>query len=119
MIQRLSTHEAAALLLKDESAAWTHSGALALVEYLEECEEEETPIEFDRVLIRCDYSEYSSAIEAAREYGNDYSVNIYDENDNEKDEEEAIAELEAYCLEWLQERTTTLAFDGGVIIQNF
>lgn len=107
MIQRLSTHEAADLLLEDENAAWTHNGAVALVEYLEECEGEETPIEFDRVAIRCDYSEHSSAAEAAAEY--DFTP--------EAGEDEETTEAEA--LKYLRHNTHVIEFEGGVIIQNF
>ena len=66
MIQTLTTTEAAELLLRDENAAWSRGGAYALIEYLEEHEEESAPMEFDRVAIRCDFNEYKSALEAAR-----------------------------------------------------
>ena len=108
MIQRLSTHEAADLLLEDNNAAWTHNGALALVEYLEEFEEEQgTPIEFDRVAIRCDYSEHSSAAEAAA---------MYDFTPEAGDDEETT---EAEALKYLRNNTQVIEFDGGVIIQDW
>ena len=119
MIRTLTTTEAADLLLRDENAAWTYNGARALVEYLEDYEGNSTPIEFDRVAIRCEFSEYKSALEAARAYGNDYSVSPVDDDDNERPMDEVIAELEAYCLDWLQERTNVLIFDGGIIIEQF
>ena len=57
--------------------------------------------------------------QAARAYGNDYSVSPVDDDDNERPIDEVIAELEAYCLDWLQERTNVLVFDGGIIIEQF
>ena len=57
----LTTTQAANILLEDENANWSRAGAFALVEYLEELEEAcETQIEFDRVAIRCAYSEFDS-----------------------------------------------------------
>lgn len=110
MKQTLSTTEAALLLVADEYAAWTHAGALALVEYLEQEEmESETETEFDRVAIRCDFSEYSSALAAASEY--DF------ESDEGQDGDEK--EQEAAALEWLQDRTDVIEFNGGVIIRQF
>ena len=119
MIRTLTTTEAADLLLRDENAAWSYNGARALVEYLEDYEGNSTPIEFDRVAIRCEFSEYKSALEAARAYGNDYSVSPVDDDDNERPMDEVIAELEAYCLDWLQDNTQVIQFDGGIIIQDY
>ena len=115
MIQTLTTSEAAHLLLQDDNAAWSRSGAYALIEYLEEHEEESAPIEFDRVGIRCDFDEYKSILEAARQYGCDYTANMY--NDDDTENENYLEETIAYCLEWLQDRTQVIQFDEGVIIQ--
>lgn len=129
MYQNISAIETAHLLHADENARWSYNGATALAEFFEDLEDEgntcyicgcdTTRIQIDIVAIRCAYTEYGSAIEAAREYGNTYTVNIYDENDNERPEDEVTAELEEYCLQWLQERTNVLPFDGGVIIEQF
>lgn len=139
MIRTLTTGEAAHLLLRDENAAWSWSGAYALIEYLEdmetktyirvctECgykqvgypytgvcpacdavlnyEENNTPIEFDRVAIRCDFDEYSSATEAAENY---------DFKPEPGDDEETT---EAAALKYLQDNTQVIQFDGGVIIE--
>lgn len=105
----LSTSQAADLLKSDSNARWSRSGAYALVEYLEELESDtRTEIEFDVVAIRCDYSEYSSALEAAQEYGF-----ITEENNTEEDA------LESEALEWLIDQTQVIQFQGGVIIQSF
>lgn len=108
MKRTLTASEAAHELLNDESAGWTYAGAYALAEHLEASEEScGEEVEFDRVAIRCDFSEFSSALEAAEEYGF--------EPDEEQDEEEQ----EAAALEWLQDQTQVIEFRGGVIIQQF
>ncbi len=110
---------------------YSYEGLKALYEWFEEYEEgtgEET--ELDVIAICCDFSEYDSALEAAREYGNDWTPDMYDEDDNERPEEEIAEELEAYCLDWLKDRTSVIvvpapqysggrAFAGSVIVQGF
>ena len=108
MKQTLTTDQAANLLITDDNAGWSYAGARALVEYLEQLEEDiGEEIEFDRVALRCDFSEYESALEAAKEYGFEP-----DEDDDSEDAEET-------ALEWLNNRTTVITFNGGVIIQQF
>ena len=106
MFQTLSTSQAADLLKADTNAAWTRSGAYAIVEHLEQSEETNYPIEFDAVAIRCDYSEYSSAYEAAIDYG--FKAEYEDEDGRES---EAMA--------WLGDRTEVIAFCGGVVVGKF
>lgn len=114
----LSTYEVAGALMADTNAAWSRAGAYALAEYLEEIERESaTEIELDIVAIRCEFSEYTSATLASRAYDNDYSASLFHEDDTE--DEEADKKTEAYCLEWLQERTQVIEFEGGIIIQDF
>ena len=116
---------------------FSYEGLKALYEWFEEYEEglkalEDTgeEIELDVIGICCDFSEYDSALEAAREYGNDWTPEMYDEDDEERNPEEIAEELETYCLEWLQDRTTVIvvdavqylgdrSFSGSVIIQGF
>jgi len=108
MYRNLNTNQATVLLMQDEYANWTWPGAEALVEYLEELEDStNTKIEFDSVAIRCDFSEYESVLEA---------VEQYDFISPEDEDEDAI---EAAALKYLEERTTVIQFDGGVIIQQF
>jgi phosphosulfolactate synthase (CoM biosynthesis protein A) len=109
----LTTSQAAAMLKADTSANWSHAGARALIEYLEQIEEDTgTEIEFDAVAIRCDYSEYSSALEAALDQGFEPNPNLGEEAQSEEDKE-------ADALSWLQDHTQVIEFSGGVIIQNF
>ena len=47
--------------MADENAAWSMAGAYALAEYVEQYEEDcGIEIEFDRVALRCEYSEHES-----------------------------------------------------------
>jgi hypothetical protein len=109
----LSTSQAADLLKSDTNARWSRAGARALVEHLEQLEEDcGTEIEFDAVAIRCDYSEYNSALEAAKEYG-------YEPNPNLGDDEQDDDDKEADALSWLKDETEVIEFEGGVIIRNF
>ena len=72
MKNTLNTSEAASLLMADDNAAWSMAGAYALVEHLEEYEEAYgAEVEFDRVAIRCEYSETESLQEWARCYFTD------------------------------------------------
>ncbi len=108
MKQTLTTNQAANLLMADQCAGWSYAGARALVEHLESIEDDTgEEIEFDAVALRCDYSEYESALEAAEEYGFEP-----DEDADSEDGEEAAAE-------WLGDRTTVIEFSGGVIVQRF
>ena len=95
MIETLSTSEAAHRLLNDDNANWSYNGAHALIEWIEDLEEDTgTPIEFDRVAIRCDFSEYESIEEVLEQYGLDSEEDLHD-------------------------HTTVIEFEGGVIIQDF
>ena len=99
---------------------FSYAGLQALFDYLEELEEDTgQEIELDVISLCCDYAEYETALEAAREYGCDYSVPISDDDDNERPPEEIAEELEEYCLDWLRDRTTVIEFDGGLIVEGF
>ena len=88
---------------------FSYEGKRALYDYLIELEEgcgEE--LELDVIALCCDFSEYNTALEAAKEYGFEA-----DTSDSCEDTPESAA------LEWLRDRTTVLEFDGGIIIQGF
>lgn len=108
MHQNISTDEAIKLLKEDDNIDWSWSGAEALVEYLEDLEDSlNESIQFDRVAIRCEYSEYSSALEAAQDYG------FIPEDDEDEDD------VESSAIAYLENKTTVIKFEGGVIIQQF
>jgi hypothetical protein len=113
----LSTSHAADLLYKDEFAGWSYAGALALCEYLDDWEEAiGEDIEFCPVAIRCDYSEYNSVEEAIVELCGDSPMEIAGVD---TPEELATGDYEDDLRNYLQEHTTVIPFDGGVIVQSF
>jgi hypothetical protein len=104
MIITLSTYEIANRLLNDSNACWTRAGAFALAEYLESMEEDTgEQMEYDAVAIRCDWTEYPSAVDA-----HNYITIGHDLT--EDDEEKA--------LERMREVGQVIVFEGGVIISN-
>jgi hypothetical protein len=114
MYQTLSTSEAVDILQADTYARWSRSGARALVEHLEAQEADEAEaIELDATALRCDWSEYPSAVEAASdlsdwEYRPDEDGRDYDEDEAEQD-----------ALDYLHDRTEVITFPGGVIVRAF
>jgi hypothetical protein len=104
MIITLSTYDIADRLLRDSNACWSRSGAFALAEYLQELEDSTgEQMEYDAVAIRCDFSEYPSAVEAHNDITRGHDL-------TEDDEETA--------LERMREIGQVIEFDGGVIISN-
>ena len=102
MKKTINTWEAATEQRSDKYASWSYNGSIALAEYLEELENEiGEAIEFDATAIRCDYTEYKSALDCC----NDILPDEYES------EEEALSELQA--------NTTVIEFDGGIIVQAF
>lgn len=60
VVNTMTVSQMADSLLDDENASWTRLGAYAIAEYLDEMSEGmNEPIEWDRVGIRCDFSEYT------------------------------------------------------------
>lgn len=108
MKETLTTGEIARKLFEDKDAGWSYGGAHALAEYLEQLEDDMgEDMEFDRVAIRCDFSEHETAIDAASQY---------DWKPDEDDDEDA---QEASALHYLQDRTEVIEFADGVIIRSF
>jgi hypothetical protein len=70
-------------------------------EIIEQYQDEE--IELDPIAVCCDFAEYPSALSAAEAYGFKDGVDSKDES----------------ALEWLQNRTQVVEFEGGIVIQNF
>ena len=116
MKQTLTSSQAAHILMQDEYAGWSYHGAHALCEYLDDWEEAtEQDIEFCPVAIRCDYSEYGSLDEAITELIGD-PAGI----DEEWTPENIVTgDHDEDMQTHLQELTTVIPFDGGVIVQSF
>jgi len=132
----LSTSQVADALRADQYARWSYYGAQALAEYLEQYEEDGgTEIELDVIALRCEYSEYASALEAMEQYQPEdmptVDLQAYSDEHNGEgmDLEQVNEEQERLALEWLEERTTVIPFShdnpfmegrtSGVIIQQF
>lgn len=93
----LTTTEAVRLLMQDQNVNWSRLGATALVEYLDKIDPD---MEFDAVAIRCDFSEYKTAAEAADD--------MFGE---ELEEDDALNFLE-------RDGVLVAEFKGGVIVRN-
>jgi len=60
VVNTMSVDAMARDLIDDENASWTRLGAYALAEYLDNLSDDiGEPIEWCRVAVRCDYSEYT------------------------------------------------------------
>ena len=85
---------------------------VALFDYLGELERElgeET--EFDPIALCCDWTEYRDAIQAAEAYG--WEAPEIPEGEERDDTSDRKA------LEYLQDNTHVIDFDGGVLVLNF
>ena len=90
---------------------FSYDGLRALFEYLEEMEGGMgAEMELDVIALCCDYFEFASAKEAATEQG------MPTEDDKDEQDEDAIEE---HALQWLQDRTSVITYDSGIIIQSF
>ena len=116
MKNTLSTHEAYEILMNDTNAAWTRAGAFALVEYLEQLEDDlgET-LEFCAVAIRCDFSQY----ESLQEWAHDYFSNAWQELGFDETEEIDEDDFDEKIREYIQDHGQLIEFDGGVIVSSF
>jgi len=119
IIETLTPDDIATRLTHDEHAQWTYQGAYALAQYLDDLSSDTgEPWEFDVVAIRCDYTEYSSAREAASELlewdGEDMDTELALSQEDGDDAERA-------ALEYLGKRTTVISVTGTtrVIVQTF
>lgn len=70
VVLHLSVEHGMDLLLADEYALWSPAGARLIMEHLDALSDDTSdPITFDRVTIRCEWSEYATIQEAAEAYG--------------------------------------------------
>lgn len=115
MIYRLTTYDAAQQLHDDKDGGWSWNGAQALVGYLEELEADMgEEIEFDRVSLRCDFSEHRSLEEWAKGYFGDKW-----EEEIGVEENTLIDEREERIRNYIYDNGQLIEFDGGIIISSF
>ena len=97
---------------------FTYNGLEALYDYLEQLSEDiGQEIEFDMIALCCEYSEYKSAWEAMEQYQPEDMPTV--ENSEGMDLVEIQEVSEALALEWLEEKTQVIEFNGGIIISQF
>ena len=112
----LSTTQAAQILANDENSSFSIAGAYALVEYLEQLEEDcGESIEFDCVAIRCDYSEY----ESLQAWAHDHLSNAWQELGFDEEEEIDDDEFDSAIRDYIQDRGQLIEFNGGIIVSSF
>ncbi len=120
MKETLTENEIALRLLRDDNANWTPAGALALAEALVEYEEGSgQEMEFDAVAIRCDFSEFESLQEWAKDYfgtdrdGRGWRHHLDISEDADEDE------IDAAVRGYVTDRGQLIEFDGGIIVSSF
>ena len=131
MKNTLNTSEATSLLMSDENADWTMAGARALVEHLEQIEEDcETEIEFDRVELRSSYSEYESLIDWADQhfanYREEFGIEYVNPMTGESDDQSVLDcdgnfhdEVLDSITRYIQDHGQLIEFDSGIIVSEF
>ena len=103
MIETLTEGQVIQALRQDNYANWSYKGAKALTEYLFELEEENgEQIELDPIAWRCEFTEYDSLEDWAKEYFGD-------------DEDEHPCNI----AEYIRDRATLIEFEGGIIVSEF
>jgi hypothetical protein len=118
MKETLSTHEIADRLFKDKNANWTYDGAWELAKYLEDLEADlGEELEFDKVAIRCDFSQYESLIDWATDYFSQWRSDLSIDEDLEEDEN--LEEIEEIIREYIHDHGTLIEFDDGIIVSSF
>lgn len=111
MKMTLSTYDIADALYADKDGGWSRAGAWALAEYLEEYEDSTgEEIELDVVAFRCDFWELSSLQECIQEYTTEDDHHLFKTEDGWDDE---------LIRTYLNDNTTLIEFDGGVIVGSF
>lgn len=90
---------------------FSRSGSYALAEYLEEYEESTgEELELDPISIACDFTEWDTLEDCIREMVTEDEYGLF------KDEDGFCDEL---IRDYLQDNTTLIEFDGGIIIASF
>lgn len=113
MKQTLTVSEIADYLRRDEYANWSYAGSRAMADWLDDNMPEEA--EFDRVAVRCDWSEYASALDWAEGYFGkaDWASDLdIPEDADSEDVEEKIRD-------YINDHGTLIDFGSGIIVSSF
>ena len=112
----MTQYDIAEELMNDINANWTRSGAFALAEYFEQIEEDlGESIEFDRVAIRCDFSQY----ESLQKWAHDSFSNAKEEMGFDESEEIDDDDFDEKIREYIMAHGQLIEFNGGVIVSQF
>lgn len=90
--------------------SWTRAGLFALFDHLEEVYPE---MELDVVSLDCEFAEYSSLIEWAKDYFSDYREQL---NINGDESEE---EIDDAIRSHIEDHGQLIKFNGGIIVSKF
>ena len=116
MIDTLTTNQAADMIhAVYDGSSFTYTGAYALAEYIEEMEDDGVgTIEMDPIALSCEYGEHLGLLEWADDYGLSFDALglCWADYDDAGTITDAIREH-------LQDNTTLIEFDGGIIVQGF
>jgi hypothetical protein len=113
MVRYLSVSDMVDSLVSDEYARWSPEGARVLAEHLD-CECESTA-EWDRVAIRCEWSEYESVRQAASDLL-DWSPADVEISADDLDYATREEILDQYASEALQARYEVLEVSTGHVV---
>ena len=119
----LTTYQAADILANDKDSSFTRAGAFALVEHLENIEDETgEEMQFDSVAIRCDWSEYADLMEWGKYHFADMmdaisklSLTLNDEGRIANGD----AEVDDKIRDFIRDNGELIEFDGGIIVSSF
>jgi len=116
MKKTVTTSEIAHELIDDGNANWSHAGAFALAEYLEELEELEESTGENR---RWAFSEYADLETWLSDYYGRPIPAAYESAGIDLDGEEDEGEKEALIRSHIQDHGTLIEFNGGIIVSSF
>jgi hypothetical protein len=114
MKQTLMTYQIVDALYRNKDNGFSYEGAKALADYLDRLEEDiGEEMELDVVAIRCEYTEYKNYQELNDEYNLIDFDKEYQDDDLDDDDKDDLIKAE------VENNTSVIEFDGGIIIQNY
>lgn len=112
----ISTSHAVDLLRRDEYAGWSYKGATALVEHLENLEDElGEEITFNCIDFRCEFSEFHSLQDWLTSY---YGRPLKEALECAGIDPDDDDDIDSLITEFIRDRGTLISFEGGIIVSN-